>query len=185
MLDIKIDAKELERARKLLMGIPGGYKRAVTSAMTRTLEQVRTHAVRLTREKYYLKSGDINKTIRKRMSGLAGWIISRGPKKSIRDYYISPKTPGRNRKGGLRAAVKRDGIKHIKAFLIRLGGSGTYYPYVRVGKERWAIKRVMSPAVPQAMGNPDIMSELEDYAGEKFSERLNHEVMRQLGVIAR
>lgn len=181
MLDIKLDSQNLERAQKLLSGIPGGYKRAVNSALRRTLTQMKTQAAKLTREKYYLKAGEINKTLSVSVSAMTGRITSRGKKLPISDYYISPKTRVKNMKG-LRAAVKRDGIKFInKAFLVRLGGAGKYYPYVRVGKARWDIRRIMSPAVPQAMGNPEIISELEEFAGEKFNERLDHEVMRIIG----
>ena len=185
MLDIKIDAKELERAQKVLSGIPGGYKRAVNAALRRTLQQMKTQAAKLTREKYYLKAGEVNKTLSVSVSGMTGRVTSRGKRLPISEYYVSPKTRVKNMKG-LRAAVKRDGVKFInKAFLVRLGGAGKYYPYVRVGKARWDIRRIMSPAVPQAMGNPEIISELEEFSGEKFNERLQHEVMRQLGVFAK
>lgn len=185
MLDIKLDTKGLERAQAVLKHIPGAYNRAVNSALRRTLQQMKTQAAKLTREKYYLKSGEINKTLSVRVSGMRGRVTSRGKKLPITDYYVSPKSRVKRMKG-IRAAVKRDGIKFInKAFLIRLGGGGKYYPYVRVGRAKWDIRRIMSPAVPQAMGNDEILTELEEYAGEKFNERLQHEVMRMLGVYAK
>lgn len=185
MLNIKIDSQDLARAQNLLSGIQGGYKRAVNAALRRTLQQMKTQVSRLTHEKYYLKAGEVNKTLSVSVAGMTGRVTSRGKKLSISEYYISPKTRIRNMQG-IRAAVKRDGIKFInKAFLIKLGSGGKYYPYVRTGKSRWDIRRIMSPAVPQAMGNPEIISELEDFTEEKFSERLNHEVMRQLGVFSK
>ena len=185
MLNIKIDSQDLARAQNLLSGIKNGYRSAVNAALRRTLTQMKTQASRLTREKYYLKAGEVNKTLSVSVSGMTGRVTSRGKKLPISEYYVSPKTRVKNMKG-VRAAVKRDGIKFInKAFLVRLGGGGKYYPYVRTGKARWDIRRIMSPAVPQAMGNPEIISELEDFAGEKFTERLNHEVMRQLGVFSK
>ena len=185
MLDIKVNTQELIRAQKILSNMPGAYNRAVNAALRRTLQQMKIQASRLTREKYYLKAGEVNKTLSMSVSGMTGRVTSRGKKLPISEYYVSPKSRIKNMKG-VRAAVKRDGIKFInKAFLIRLGGAGKYYPYVRVGPARWDIRRIMSPAVPQAMGNPEIISELEEFAGEKFNERLSHEVMRQLGVITK
>ena len=183
MLDIKINTKDLERAQKMLSHMPGAYNRAANAALRRVLQQMKVQAARLTHEKYYLKTGEINKTLSVTASGMTGRVTSRGKKLPISDYYVSPKSRVKNMKG-VRAAVKRDGIKFInKAFLVRLGGK--YYPYVRVGSGKWDIRRIMSPAIPQAMGNSEIISELEDFAGEKFNERLQHEVMRQLGVYAR
>ena len=186
MLDIKIDASGVERAKKLLAHIPGAFNKAQGAAISRTLDYMKTHAAQIASSKYYAKSGEIKRTIRTQKRGKnAGAIISRGGYKSLADYKISPAKQKLGRKQGrIRGAVKRDsGLKSLgKAFLIPVGGR--YLPYIRVGKGRWDIKRLMSPAIPQIVGNEEVTQKLMDESGKYFDERLRHEVMRQLGAFA-
>ena len=186
MIEINIDTSQIERAQKLLSHIPGAFERARGAAIARTLQHMKAKAAQLTSAKYYAKSGEIKRTIKtQRRGNNSGVMTSRGPKKSIADYKISPTRQklGRNQ-GKLRGAVKRDGgLKSLgKSFLIPVGGR--LLPYIRVGKGRWDIKRLMSPAIPQIIGNEEVTRELSQETSRYFSERLNHEVMRQLGGFA-
>ena len=87
-------------------------------------------------------------------ANLEAAMTSKGTRKNLSDYFISPKTPRKNMQG-INAAVKRDGIKKIgNAFLIRRGGK--YKPYVRKSSGKWGIEPIISPAIPQIMKNPEI-----------------------------
>ncbi len=186
MIDINIDSSQIERARKLLAHMPGAFNKAQSAAISRTLQHMKAKSAQLASAKYYAKSGEIKRTIKTQKKGInSGVMTSRGARKSLADYKVSPAKQKLGRKQGrLRGAVKRDGgLKNLgKAFLIPSGGR--YLPYIRVGKGRWDIKRLMSPAIPQILGNEEITQELSQETSRYFSERLNHEVMRQLGVFA-
>ncbi|MBQ7560968.1 MAG: phage tail protein [Synergistaceae bacterium] len=187
MINIQIGSAGVERAKKLLAHIPKAFSKAQSAAIARTLDHMKTRAAQLASSKYYAKSGEIKRAITVQKKGQnAGAMISRGARKSLADYKISPaKQKLGRRQGKLRGAVKKDGgLKNLgKAFLIPSGGR--YLPYIRVGRGRWDIKRLMSPAIPQIIGNEEITQELSQEAGRYFDGRLRHEVMRQLGVFAK
>ena len=181
MLSIKINEQDLLRAKNLLAHIPKAYNQAVKSALGRTLESMRTEAVKKTSELYNIKSSVVRKSFQLEKS--RGLLISRGPRLKIVDYKF---TPNRPRAKNYMGAVRKNGLKNFpSAFIIRQGGAQKDYPYIRVGKKRWDIKAIFSPAVPQILQNPETISAIEEKAGEVFSQRLNHEVMRALGVFAK
>lgn len=180
MINININSQGLERAQKLLSHIPGAINKAHKSALARTLQFMKTRAAQLGTQKYHAKSSEIKRTITIKKNNLSGQIISRGTRKSLADYYITPRkiTPGKKQKQ-LHGAVKRNGVKSLgSAFLVKSGGKFT--PFIRVGKGRWDIKKLISPAIPQILANEEITEQLSQDALAKYNERLNHEVMRQI-----
>ena len=187
MLEINIDSSGVERAKKLLAHIPGAFNKAQGAAISRTLDYMKTHAAQLASSKYYAKSSEIKRSIKPQKKGKnSGAIISRGGYKSLADYKISPTKQKLGRKQGrLRGAVKRSsGLKGLgKAFLVPIGGREL--PYIRVGKGKWDIKHLISPAFPQIIGNIEVTAQLLEDTGKYFNERLTHEVMRQLGAFAK
>lgn len=181
---ISISMKNLERAEKTLSYIKGAFPKAVAAATNRTLEGMRTDVVAETKEKYFVKPSEIRKTItlKKASAGnLGGAMISRGSRKSLADYQLSPKTPKKGMKN-LQGAVKRTGLKTLEgAFLVRRGGK--YKPYHRKGSGKWNIAPYISPAIPQIIKNDETVKVVEEKATERFEKRLNHEVLRLLGAI--
>lgn len=181
MLSIKVNEQDLARAKNLLAHIPKAYNAAVKLALSRTLETMRTEAVKKTTEQYEVKASTVRKTIQLEKS--RGIMRSRGPRLKITDYKFKPI---RARAKNYTGAVRKSGLKKFPgAFFIKLGAAGKSYPYIRVGKKRWDIKAIFSPAVPQILQNPETLSSIEERAGEVFSQRLNHEVMRALGMFAK
>ncbi len=181
MLSIKINEQDLARAKSLLAHIPKAYKQAVNLALSRTLEAMRTEAIKKTTEQYQVKASTVRKTMKLNKSQQQ--LISRGPRLKITDYKFRPIRP---RAKNYTGAVRAGGLKRFPgAFFIKLGSAGKSYPYIRVGKKRWDIKAIFSPAIPQILQNPETLSSMEERAGEVFSQRLNHEVMRALGVFAK
>ena len=51
----------------------------------------------------------------------------------------------------------------------------------REGKERYPVKGLYGPAVPQLFGNPDVMEQMQERGSEVFDARLEHELDRLLG----
>ena len=181
MINVRIDERELARARNLLSHIPRAYDQALKFAVTRALESMRTEAVRKSTEIYEIKPSAVRKAIKLNKS--QGQLIARGTRLSIAKYKFQPL---RQRAKNYTGAVKRNGLKSFPgAFILRLGGARKPYPFIRVGKKRWDIKAITSPAVPQLLQNPEVIAMLEEKGREVFAQRLNHEVMRALGVFAK
>ncbi|MBQ3455219.1 MAG: phage tail protein [Synergistaceae bacterium] len=87
-IDVRIDKSGLEKAYKALQRIPGAFPQAVSSAMNRTLESMRTESARETAGRYFAKSGEVRKTLQLRTANagnLYGAMISRGGRKSCKN----------------------------------------------------------------------------------------------------
>ena len=184
-MNITISASALKRANNALRHISGAFPRAVANATNRTLEGLRTDAVSETKGRYFVKSGDVRKTLTLKRAGagnMAGAVVSRGSRKNLAEYKLFPTAPRKGRMASLKGAVKRDGLKSLgNAFLVRRGGK--YRPYTRTGTGRWNIEPFISPAIPQIIKNEETVKAMEKGAEERFSKRLDHEVMRLLGVL--
>ncbi|MBQ7665356.1 MAG: phage tail protein [Synergistaceae bacterium] len=189
-INVSIEQNSLERAYKLLKHINGAFEHAVAMATNRTLEGVRTDAVRETAGRYFAKSGDIRKTItvNKASAGkLTGTVVSRGGRRKLSQYQLTPKTPQAGRKKGFKGAVKRDsGLKPLPhgTFMMNTPNAG-YVLFIRTNPGRgWQnIKHVVSPSIPQIVKNEETVKIVEMQARERFEKRLNHEVMRILTVL--
>ena len=183
-MNINLSSEGLQQASALLSAVKNGFPKAISLAVNRTLEGMKTDAVKETQEKYFAKPSDIRKTLtlkKTNQGNLVGMMISKGTRKTLADYQLTPKTP---RKGSqiLQGAVKRGGLKTLRdAFLVRRGGK--YKPYVRNGSGKWNIQPLISPAIPQIMKNDKTVASLEVKATERFEKRLNHEVARMLNLI--
>ncbi|GHV45258.1 hypothetical protein FACS1894204_03910 [Synergistales bacterium] len=174
---INISSEQLERANKALRGIPGAFPKAIASATNRAIEGMRTDAASETSKRYHAKSSDIRKTMtlkRASAQNLQGVMLSRGSRRSLADYKLTGKS------GGLMGAVKKDGLKSLgDAFLITKGGKAR--PYVRTNGGRWGMEPLVSPSIPQIVKNEETVTAMEKGASERFTKRLDHEVLRLLG----
>lgn len=73
-------------------------------------------------------------------------------------------------------AIKRDGGGRVpRSFTL----NGHFV--ARAGKERYPVKGLYGPAVPQLFGNPEVMEEMQERGQEVFNSRLQHELERLLG----
>lgn len=187
-IDVKINQKALEKAYQALRLIPGAFPRAVTAASNRTIETMRTDTVRETKERYFAKPGDIRKSITLKKAGgnnLSAVMLSRGTRKNISKYQITPKSPQAGRKNGFKGAVKRDGgLKPLPkgTFMINTPSAGPVL-FVRTSKGKWGISHVTSPSIPQIIKNKETVEVVETRAQDTFRKRLNHEVLRLLGAL--
>ncbi len=134
---IQITDNKLARANSALKRILASTPQAVARTINRTVEGLKTDAVRETSQRYFVKAKDVRASMspKKATAGnLQGAMVSKG-KRHLLDYYkLTPKTPKPGGKTVLKGAVKTDGgLKTLKsAFLVRRAG-GTYFPFVRVG----------------------------------------------------
>lgn len=182
-MKVSISAEALERANAALKHINGAFPKAVASATNRTLEGMRTDAVNETKGRYFAKPGEIRKTLtlkRASTGNLGGAMVSRGGRKSLAEYRLTPSKPSKGKT--IMGAVKQGGMKSLgDAFLINRGGK--YRPYRRTGPGRRDIEPLISPAIPQIIKNEETVKVMEQGAAERFEKRLDHEVLRLLGAL--
>lgn len=187
MITIQISNEGLERANATLKSMREKLPSAISRTVNRTMDGLRTDAVSETHERYFVKAKDVRSslTFKKATSGnLMGEMISRGKRHSLADYQLTPSTPRKGKKIQLKGAVKREGgLKSLgPAFLVKRSG-GKYFPFYRIGKGKWKMNSLISPSMPQIIKNEETVKAIEKGAEERFSKRLDHEVMRLIGML--
>ena len=191
MIDIQITNNALERANSALRRILSEFPLAVARATNRTMYGMGTDAARETAKRYFVKSGDVKKSIEYRKatgSNLLGTMISRGKRHSLSEYRLTPLTPKKGAITQLKGAVKREGgLKSLRGFLVKRAG-GKYFPFYRIGyasehRQRGEIRSYISPSIPQIVKNEETRQAIEQGVEERFAKRLDHEYLHLLGVL--
>ncbi len=188
-IPISLSNASLERAVSGLGAVQSRFPQAVARAVNRTMDGLRTDAVRETHKKYFVSAKDVRASIsfRKASAGnLMGVMVSRGKRHSLADYQLTPKNPKSGKKTVLKGAVKRaGGLKSLgPAFLVKRAG-GRYFPFYRTGRGKYAMQSLISPSMPQIIKNEETVRAIEQGAEQRFSSRLEYEVNRMLGALQR
>ena len=187
MIDLNLEAAEgLRRARESLKRVKGGFERAVSLSINRTLDSLKVKAARETASRYFISVGEVKKSFAVKKSNpgdMVASLMSRGRRRNLSDYKLTPKAPKLKSRDYIKGAVMRaGGLKSLPgAFLVKRGNG--YQAVLRTGKGRYDLKGVVSPAVPQILKNEDTLNVLEQDAERVFISRLNHETLRILGAL--
>ena len=189
-IDVRIDQSLLDKAYEALKRIPGAFPQAVARATNRSLESMRTEAARETSGRYFAKSGEVRSSITLKHASagnLHGAMISRGGRKKLQQYKLTPNNPITGNQRGFKGAVKREGgLKPLPkgTFMMNTPTAGwVLFRRIRSGKSWSNIEHIVSPSIPQIMKNEETVAVVEKRAREVFEKRLNHEVMHLLGAL--
>lgn len=191
MINIEVSNESLSRAYKQLSQVQSKFPQAVARAVNRTMDGMRTDAVRGTTAKYFVKSSAVRSSLsfRKAAPGnLMGAMISRDKRHSLAEYKLTPTTPTKGKRPNIKGAVKKaGGLKPLsRAFMVKRGG-GRYFLYYRIGydsgnRQRGGIHSYISPSMPQIIKNEETVKAIQEGAQERFSKRLDHEIIRITGI---
>jgi len=165
---------EIEAAEQLLGMLAGlksqGVQKAIQRASKRAATAARTEGTKSIRSIYTMKSGNLKARTQIRKEDDGTTILVRGSTEPVSRYRAS------KRKYGVFVAIKRDGGGRVpRSFTL----NGHFV--ARAGKERYPVKGLYGPAVPQLFGNPEVMEEMQERGQEVFNSRLQHELERLLG----
>lgn len=171
----------LLKAHTMLSHIENGAPRAISNALNRTIDGVKTDVVREVVAQYDIKPGAVRKIITVKKSYptyLTASIGSAGSPIPLIQFSVNPSKPTKVK--GLWApvsvSVKRSGGKTILGAFVARASSGKVAVMARVGKERLPIKELFGPAIPQMMGEPMVKERIMINAEERFTKRIDHEV---------
>ena len=96
MINLSISNEVLERTISGLRSMQSQFPQAIARAVNRTMDGMRTDAVKETHKKYFVSAKEIRQSIsfRKASAGnLMGAMVSQGKRHSLADYQLMPKTP--------------------------------------------------------------------------------------------
>ena len=195
MIDIQITDNALAQANAALRKILADSPQAIARAINRTVEGLRTDAVKETTKRYFVSAKEVRASIKPQKASagnLMGAMVSKDKRHSLDYYKLTPNTPKPGGKTVLKGAVKTEGgLKELReAFLVKRSG-GQYLPFYRLHSgagssnqyRHKGIRSFISPSLPQIIKNEETVKVMEKGAEDRFSKRLNHEIMRLLGAL--
>ena len=178
---IEISVEEMQKAQKMLAGIPKGTERAFSNAINRAISSTKTQAFKEVRKVYAVKQGQLNSTTvtrtQKASTGsMVGYVAFSGVKIPLYQFNVSHNSSGKNTRAGLK---KGSWTAFQHAFVAQMK-SGHIGIFERAGTKRLPIQEIMGLSGAQMVGNEEIVERLTKEAREKVNERVEHEISRIL-----
>lgn len=181
---IEVDARGIEQAQELLKDIPGATKKAVSTALRKSLRNAKKEAVKKVRERYTIrKAGYVSRTIKMKVENMTGILSSKGPVNDLSYFKTNPKTVPKRRppKGKYlySQVVKGQGGTIAHAFLARMK-SGHVGVFQRAGhgasNASLPISKLYGPSTPQMLGSPSVTEFIAKKMLERMDKNLEHEI---------
>lgn len=192
---IEVSEQTIDRIHAILAGVEKADEKVLKPALARGLMAGKTAAGKMVRQTYHISAGDFNSrgymkynSVTKKGGGIIGSIEYSGGVIPLIKFKVSPNTPKKKATPGaavLKASslVKFDRQKNVFVAQMRSGHigimerkKGTVSP--ATGKEK--LKELLSPAVPQMVGNEKVMQNVEERVNEVINQRIEHEIERLL-----
>lgn len=181
---IEVDARGIEQAQELLKDIPGASKKAVSTALRKSLRNAKKEAVKEVRERYTIrKAGYVSRTIKMKVENMTGILSSKGPVNDLSYFKTNPKTVPKRRppKGKYlySQVVKGQGGTIAHAFLAKMK-SGHVGVFQRAGlganNASLPISKLSGPSTPQMLGSPSVTEFVAKKMLERMDKNLEHEI---------
>lgn len=192
---IEVSEQTIDRIHALLAGVEKADEKVLKPALARGLMAGKTAAGRMARQTYHISAGDFNSrgymkynSVTKSGDGIVGSIEYSGGVIPLMKFKVSPSTPKKKATPSaavLKASslVKFNRQKNVFVAQMKSGHigimerqEGTVSP--NTGKEK--LKELLSPAIPQMIGNEKVMQGVEERVNEVINQRIEHEIERLL-----
>lgn len=202
-----VSALTLEKAEVMLRGVSGGANKAIKSAMQRAVSKLKTNTSKAVRERYAISasvaksSPSIRYTIGDGVSVEIAWKGGRiqlskfhgsssSPAWDTSRFVTIPKGekwiqvhPGKEAKGHVLTSTGAQPLTNSFVAHFRSGHTGIFERTGgRTGTGTEKISEKMGLSVPQMVGNDEVYENISTSTLETLEERLNHEILRLLGV---
>lgn len=172
------NSKALDKATKLLSGIPGGIEKAANSSIARAATSGEAAVAREMNKEYSLNTSDFKKytkfsqRIQKSGDEISVGLIFRGVHIPLIRFNTKVTSSGL-----YRVQVKRNTagatLKHVFRATMDSGHIGLFERY---GTSSLPIKQLLGPSAPQMFGaNPALANTVGDNVRKVFEERMEHE----------
>ena len=192
---IEVSEQTIDRIHTILAGVEKADEKVLKPALARGLMAGKTAAGKMVRQTYHISAGDFNSrgymrynSVTKNGDGIIGSIEYSGGVIPLIKFKVSPSTP-KKRTTPSAAVLKANSLvkfnrqKNVFVAQMKSGHigimerqKGTVSP--ATGKEK--LKELLSPAVPQMVGNEKVMQNVEERVNEVINQRIEHEIERLL-----
>lgn len=170
---IQISGQEtIDRATKILAGIPGGATKAITSASKRAGDQGKSKAGTFAAQEYTISKGIFMSETKTKLQISEGFTLSfEGSVIPLKRFKASDRKPH-----GVHAIVKRGGGGYLPHAFTGPGG----HFFERVATARLPIEKKFGPSTGQMMQNDEIIDQMDQVITETFEKRMEVEINRLL-----
>ena len=198
---IEVSEQTINRIHAILAGVENADKKVLKPALTRGLMAGKTAAGKAVRQTYHISAGDFNSrghmkynSVSQGGDGIVGSIEYSGGVIPLIRFKVSPDTPKRKKTPSAAVLKASSLVKfgrknnvfvqqmesgHIGIFERK---SGEYSASRGSGQNKHTekLKELLSPAVPQMVGNDEVMQTVEERVNEVINQRIDHEIERLL-----
>ena len=198
---IEVSEQTINRIHAILAGVENADKKVLKPALTRGLMAGKTAAGKAVRQTYHISAGDFNSrgymkynSVSQGGDGIVGSIEYSGGVIPLIRFKVSPNTPKR-KKTPSAAVLKASSLvkfgRENNVFVQQMESghigiferkSGEYSASRGSGQNKHTekLKELLSPAVPQMVGNDEVMQTVEERVNEVINQRIDHEIERLL-----
>jgi len=179
-----IGGQNLERANKLLAGIPGGVRQAVKWSLIRAGRAGETEAGRFAAREYTITKQTFMKNVRyqSKIRGGApgGGILSLEIEYAGKVLPLLTFNTSYSRGGRVRVQVKRASAGAVldHAFAARVFGPMGIFE--RVGRPRFPVQQLYGPGTAHMMRNERVIDQMDEKIRETYEKRMETEINRIL-----
>ena len=198
---IEVSEQTINRIHAILAGVENADKKVLKPALTRGVMAGKTAAGKAVRQTYHISAGDFNSrgymkynSVSQGGDGIVGSIEYSGGVIPLIRFKVSPNTPKRKKTPSaavLKASslVKFGRENNVFVQQMKSGHIGIFernqgdYSASRgssQNKHTEKLKELLSPAVPQMVGNDEVMQTVEERVNEVINQRIDHEIERLL-----
>lgn len=188
---IQIDTRQVDVLSVELKKFPIQTQNAMYHALKRSLDQTKTHVSRIVPKKYAIKQKEVKESFNGGVnyptkSDLKASLTSKGKRLSFAHFPFTPKTPVRKgKRATVKVTIKKSNPKVISqsGFTAPTGAKSKEKVqnnvFMRLGKKRLPIAPIRTLSIPQMITSDGLENEIQEFALEKFNDRLEHELGRQ------
>lgn len=186
MINVKLDPGKVNSILQKMEELGGKTSHskirvAVADAANRAAVSARAAGVKMVRQVYTVKAGQVKKGAFnfKRASAKGDPVEARmNIKGSMLDVRFFSRRITKRR--GVFVTIKRDSSFHVPGSFGQTV-NGNRIAMRRAGRERYPTKGIYGPSAPQLFGNPAVMSLMEKQGMEMYEKRLQHALDRIIG----
>ncbi len=173
MIKVDVSKDDAEKIRQALSSLSGRELHAALGASgKRAARHGMTVGAKKMREVYTIKSGVAKSRMKvENPSPLDTVIRIEGGTEPVKNFRGT-----RRRKDGVFVSIKRDSGGVVPRSFMH--GDA---PLMREGAERYPLKGVYGPSVPQMFDDESVIETTMDAMAEKYEERIMHELERRTG----
>lgn len=178
-----------EILKQKLQKIPKDAPLILSRALRRGLQTAGSEAKKAIRDEYPLKAKEISSTLKFKKpskANLTAQMISSGNKLGVEHFKISPAVSTRKSRLLKITISKKKGpitlsagfAKEVKKYVDATSLSPNIRVFVREGSERYPVKRIYGPSVPELVGSKNVMNRIDAEASSMVLKRIDHEINR-------